>query len=137
MKNNESTLDDILKKAASFSEQIEKVQSLSKEIKEEKSALSKKETSLENDLLSLVQSLHEFQQETISTMSELYAKIQVEAQERVRTETKKPAEVKEELEAEFEVKVKPDVKEEVKEPARSKGKQETQKEDEEVFLFDL
>ncbi len=158
MKNSGSTLDSILKKAASFSEQINKVRSLSNQLNGEKASLVEKEASLESDLFALVNSLHDFQQETISTLSDLYAKMQGEAEaakipppeppDEVEFEVKpKPEEKKEpepEPSDEIEIEVKP--KKEAKEKApvkkvekalKEEEKKKKQKEDEEVFLFDL
>ena len=61
MKDKELNLESILEKAASYSKEIEKLQSLSSSIKEEKNNLNKKESSFEKDLFSLAESLHEFQ----------------------------------------------------------------------------
>ncbi len=108
MKNDGSTLDSILMKAASFTEQIEKVQSLSKQLKEEKSALSQKEDSLEEDLFTLVNSLHSFQQKTISALSDLHAKVQAKAEQTAGDETKAVI-----LEDEIQKEVQREVKEEV------------------------
>jgi len=133
MKNNGSTLDSILKKAAAFSEQIDKVRSLSNQLNGEKTSLAEKEASLESDLFALVNSLHEFQQETISTLSDLYVKIQSET-EAVKT----PAP---DLPDEIEIEVKPKRMAKEKVPVKKVEKavreEEKQKEGEEVFLFDL
>jgi len=161
MTNKGFTLDSILKKAATFSKQIENVHSLSNQIKEEKTACADKEASLENDLFALVNSLHEFQQETISTLSELYARMQAEAEKKAEPEP--PAEVVKEIEPEpvvekppepelesepqieeeeevaIEVKTKVEVKESKFEKKEKKAvkKEAPQKKDEEIYLFDL
>ncbi len=107
MTNGGSTLDNILKKAGSFSEQIGKVHSLSNQLKGEREALAEKEASFENDLLALVDTLYSFQQETISTLSELHAKLQskADAEKQVKQKVVEPAEF--EVAAEPEKKVKP------------------------------
>lgn len=99
MKNTESTLDSILKKAATFSEKIDTANSLVNQLKEEKALLADKEASYENDLLTLVNSLYEFQQETISALSDIYAKLQKEAEVKPVPKPTK-TEVKEEIKQE-------------------------------------
>ena len=154
MTNNGSTLDSILKKAATLSEEIDRAHSLSNQLKGEKASLAEKEASLESGLFDLVNSLHEFQQETISTLSDLYAKVQAEAEaakapvaeppDEVEIELKPKAEKKKKPEPEppdeIEIEVKPKKVVKEKTPAKEvkkEKKEETQKDDEEVFLFDL
>jgi len=136
MKNNGSTLDSILKKAAAFSEQIDKARSLSNQLKGEKASLTEKEASLESDLFALVNSLHEFQQETISTLSDLYAKMQGEAEATKTPPPEPPDEIEIEVKPKKEAKEKAPVKK-VEKAVKEEEKEEKQKEGEEVFLFDL
>lgn len=88
MSNSKSTIDSILKKSASFSKEIDNLKNLSNEITVEQAKLSKKGFEMEEGLFALAKSLHEFQQETISTTTDLYDRVQSQTDKVEKAEAK-------------------------------------------------
>ncbi len=73
MNKKKSKLEQILSKAAYYSKKIDAHKKASESAKNEEISIEKN-IKIENDLISLAKSLHDFQQKTISTLSDSYTK---------------------------------------------------------------
>ncbi len=100
MQNNRETLDDLAKKSNKFSENMAILQITFEKINKERVRLDKREKELANDrfilnshiseleqnLITLMNSMTGFQEEAISIASDLYDRVQAEADYRAKAE---------------------------------------------------
>ena len=85
MKSNESMLDGILKQAAAFTEEVDKLKKGYRDVQDDKSSLDKKMNTLQDSIFTLINSLQIFQKDVISKMSDLQMQVNTLKDEQGKT----------------------------------------------------
>lgn len=131
---SDGKLKTILDKAAEFSQNIDVMHEKIEQLKENRTELIEQETKAEKELLRLAESMHEFQKEIISKITDLVAQVQ---REKEMETSDISADKNSESTVSASEKTEKSPPQSPPERSESKSEKRSESETEEVYLFDL